>query len=213
LRRSCKLLYCSWLAVTSVVKPNKWSVSYTYTWCMNIFYLRGITKRMRYHHYFDCMFFLQTNFNFFFSIWQWIHFPSNYSGGRWDEGYVAFSFPFINGGAFCCSAFSTKSPGVTFDILLKAIGYSHFWNSEDACICGGFTDWYWQILSHAHATWEDVLVRLKVQKPHKYLDDIALFDFIAQASPGTLPETNISPENGWLEDEFPLEIIPFSGTC
>ena len=27
----------------------------------------------------------------------------------------------------------------------------------------------------------------------------------------TLPETNISPENGWLEDEFPFEIIPFSG--
>ena len=43
--------------------------------------------------------------------------------GRWDEGYESFSFPFINGGAFCCSAFSTKSPGVTFDILLKAIGY------------------------------------------------------------------------------------------
>ena len=55
--------------------------------------------------------------------------------------------------------------------------------------------------------------RLKPQKPHKYFDDIALFDFITQASPGTLPETNIFPENGWLEDEFPLEIIPFSGTC
>ena len=25
----------------------------------------------------------------------------------------------------------------------------------------------------------------------------------------TLPETNIAPENGWLEDVFPIEIVPF----
>ena len=27
----------------------------------------------------------------------------------------------------------------------------------------------------------------------------------------TLPETNIAPENGWLEDVFPIEIVPFRG--
>ena len=26
---------------------------------------------------------------------------------------------------------------------------------------------------------------------------------------GTLPETNIAPENQWLEDVFPIEIVPF----
>ena len=27
----------------------------------------------------------------------------------------------------------------------------------------------------------------------------------------TLPETNIAPENQWLEDVFPTEIVPFLG--
>ena len=25
----------------------------------------------------------------------------------------------------------------------------------------------------------------------------------------TLPKTNMSPENWWLEDEFPIEVVPF----
>ena len=29
----------------------------------------------------------------------------------------------------------------------------------------------------------------------------------------TLPETNIAPENGWLEDVFPIEIVPFQVLC
>ena len=28
----------------------------------------------------------------------------------------------------------------------------------------------------------------------------------------TLWKTNMSPENGWLEDVFPIEIVPFYGT-
>ena len=28
----------------------------------------------------------------------------------------------------------------------------------------------------------------------------------------TPPETNMSPENQWLEDVFPIEIVPFKGT-
>ena len=30
---------------------------------------------------------------------------------------------------------------------------------------------------------------------------------------GTLPETNIAPENGWLEDYFPLGMAYFQGSC
>jgi len=26
-------------------------------------------------------------------------------------------------------------------------------------------------------------------------------------------KTNMSPENQWLEDVFPIEIVPFEGTC
>ena len=26
-------------------------------------------------------------------------------------------------------------------------------------------------------------------------------------------KTNMSPENEWLEDVFPTEIVPFQGTC
>ena len=26
-------------------------------------------------------------------------------------------------------------------------------------------------------------------------------------------KTNISPENRWLEDVFPIEMVPFGGTC
>ena len=29
----------------------------------------------------------------------------------------------------------------------------------------------------------------------------------------TLPETNIAPENGWLEDEFPFGMAQFQGLC
>ena len=29
----------------------------------------------------------------------------------------------------------------------------------------------------------------------------------------TLPETNIAPENGWLEDVFPIETVPFQVLC
>ena len=29
----------------------------------------------------------------------------------------------------------------------------------------------------------------------------------------TLPETNIAPENGWLEDEFPFGMVYFQGLC
>ncbi len=27
----------------------------------------------------------------------------------------------------------------------------------------------------------------------------------------TLPKTNIAPENGWLEDVFPIEMVLFQG--
>ena len=27
----------------------------------------------------------------------------------------------------------------------------------------------------------------------------------------TVPDTNMSPENQWLEDAFPIEIVPFEG--
>ena len=27
------------------------------------------------------------------------------------------------------------------------------------------------------------------------------------------PKTNMSPENQWLEDVFPIKIVPFKGTC
>ena len=29
----------------------------------------------------------------------------------------------------------------------------------------------------------------------------------------TLPETNVTPENWWLEDVFPFEIEPFQVLC
>ena len=29
----------------------------------------------------------------------------------------------------------------------------------------------------------------------------------------TLPETNIAPENGWLEDEFPFRMAYFQVLC
>ena len=29
----------------------------------------------------------------------------------------------------------------------------------------------------------------------------------------TPPKTNMSPENQWLENVFPTEIVPFKGTC
>ena len=29
----------------------------------------------------------------------------------------------------------------------------------------------------------------------------------------TPPKTNMSPENQWLEDVFPIQIVPFKGTC
>ena len=29
----------------------------------------------------------------------------------------------------------------------------------------------------------------------------------------TLPETNMAPENGWLEDAFPIEMVPFQVLC
>ena len=29
----------------------------------------------------------------------------------------------------------------------------------------------------------------------------------------TLPETNMAPENGWLEDEFPFGRAYFQGLC
>ena len=29
----------------------------------------------------------------------------------------------------------------------------------------------------------------------------------------TLPETNVAPENWWLEDVFPIEIVPFQVLC
>ena len=29
----------------------------------------------------------------------------------------------------------------------------------------------------------------------------------------TLPETNIAPENGWLEDYFPFGMAYFQGIC
>ena len=29
----------------------------------------------------------------------------------------------------------------------------------------------------------------------------------------TLPETNIAPENGWLEDEFPFGMVYFQVLC
>ncbi len=29
----------------------------------------------------------------------------------------------------------------------------------------------------------------------------------------TPPKTNMFPENQWLEDVFPIELVPFSGTC
>ena len=32
-------------------------------------------------------------------------------------------------------------------------------------------------------------------------------------NPGTLPETNIGPENGWLEYEFPFGKAYFQGLC
>ena len=30
---------------------------------------------------------------------------------------------------------------------------------------------------------------------------------------GTLPETNMAPENGWLEDYFPVGMTYFQGSC
>ena len=33
------------------------------------------------------------------------------------------------------------------------------------------------------------------------------------ACPATLPETNIAPENGWLEDEFPFGKVYFQVLC
>ncbi len=30
---------------------------------------------------------------------------------------------------------------------------------------------------------------------------------------GTLPETKVAPENWWLEDVFPIEIVPFQVLC
>ena len=33
------------------------------------------------------------------------------------------------------------------------------------------------------------------------------------ACPVTLPETNIAPENGWLEDEFPFGKVYFQVLC
>ena len=29
----------------------------------------------------------------------------------------------------------------------------------------------------------------------------------------TPPKTNMSPENQWLEDAFPIKMVPFKGTC
>ena len=36
---------------------------------------------------------------------------------------------------------------------------------------------------------------------------------VFQAIQNTLPETNIAPENGWLEDEFPFGMAQFQGLC
>ena len=34
-----------------------------------------------------------------------------------------------------------------------------------------------------------------------------------EVSPPTPLKTNMSPENQWLEDAFPIEMVPFWGTC
>ena len=38
--------------------------------------------------------------------------------------------------------------------------------------------------------------------------------YFTKKVPGDTPlKTNMSPENQWLEDVFPIEIVPFEGTC
>ena len=36
---------------------------------------------------------------------------------------------------------------------------------------------------------------------------------IESSNYNTLPKFNIAPENQWLEDVFPTEIVPFQGLC
>ena len=40
-----------------------------------------------------------------------------------------------------------------------------------------------------------------------------IFEKISDSGPATLPETNIAPENGWLEDYFPFGMACFQGLC
>ena len=35
--------------------------------------------------------------------------------------------------------------------------------------------------------------------------------FLKKMTTPTLPKTNVAPENGWLEDYFPVEMAPFLG--
>ena len=65
--------------------------------------------------------FFANNFQFLFLNLTVNPFSAHLLGGVVGMKDMFFSFPFINGGAFCCSAFSTKAPSVAFDILLKAI--------------------------------------------------------------------------------------------
>ena len=40
-----------------------------------------------------------------------------------------------------------------------------------------------------------------------------IHDYVRLPEDGTLPETNIAPENGWLEDYFPIGKGTFQGLC
>ena len=48
-------------------------------------------------------------------------------------------------------------------------------------------------------------------KGHKDSDDVAVHYYYHYIY--TLPETNIAPENGWLEDHFPFGMAYFQGLC
>ena len=43
----------------------------------------------------------------------------------------------------------------------------------------------------------------------KYESNWVIFPKIGVKTKYTLPKTNMSPENWWLEDLFPIEIVPF----
>ena len=121
--------------------------------------------------------FFQTNFNFFFefdseSIFrQWIHFPSTYSGGSLGWRIWVFFFSVHKWWSFLLQRLLHK---ITWcDLWYTFEGYRLyiviFETQKMLASIRGFTDWYWQILSHAHATWEDVLGRLKAQKVSQIL--------------------------------------------